>query len=355
MQRGIARSQEVTGLKALIVATGASAPSPSPTQLASVANEPLLLHSLRAIRSAGIDDVAVLVSPETRDATADVLNANAARVGLIEAPAGTAGGRAVLAGADFLAGSPFVLHTGDQLLGSALVEAVVDFQAAAVDALLLLAERRAGAPPDAWHLHGTLLLRALGVEGHDLTGVEILGPRIVAKLRELSDGRQGQLEIAEAVCAALEDGGRARTHIAEAWWRYSGETTDLLEGNRLALADLGRQRIEASVTSSEIQGPVKIHPTAIVDSTVVRGPVVIGARARIRDGYVGPYTAIGDDVQIDGAEIEHSIVLDGARVEWIGRRLEGSVLGAGTRVFTDFGLPKALRLRVGAGAEICLA
>lgn len=331
-------------------------------QFAPVANKPLMEHAIEAARDAGATELGVVVSAGTRHQTARVIGDGSRwdiHVRTIEAPPGFDAGRAVIAAAAFLERSPFVLHPGDQLVGEALARAAADFQDGRLDAALLAADRGPDASSDAWQLHATRLLRtpqvAGAADGKRLTGVGVLSPLVVDTLRDFADEREGPLAVAEAVCALVGDGGRVRIHPTDEWWRHDGDVTDLLEGNRLALAELRRDATDATVVSSEIQGPVHIHPTAVVESTIVRGPVVIGAGTCIRDGYIGPYTSIGADVRIDGAEVENSIVLDGARVEWIGRRLEGSVLGAGSRVFSDFGLPKALRLRVGEGAEICLA
>jgi glucose-1-phosphate thymidylyltransferase len=100
---------------------------------------------------------------------------------------------------------------------------------------------------------------------------------------------------------------------------------------------------------------VAIHPSARVESTVIRGPVVVGPRARISDAYIGPYTSIGPEVEVEGAEVEHSIIFAGASVSHLGGRLEGSVIGPKARVFRDFRLPKALRVQVGEQAEISLS
>ena len=81
----------------------------------------------------------------------------------------------------------------------------------------------------------------------------------------------------------------------------------------------------------------------------MRGPAVIGAGCRLRDAYVGPYTSIGHDVVIEGAEVEHSIVMPEASIRHLGGRLEASVVGPHARVFRDFRLPRALRLTVGRG------
>ena len=87
----------------------------------------------------------------------------------------------------------------------------------------------------------------------------------------------------------------------------------------------------------------------------MRGPAVIGRGARITDAYVGPYTAIGDDVVIEGAEIEHSIVLEGAQLRSVGTRIESSVIGQNARVARTFTRPSFLRLALGAGGEILLS
>ena len=54
---------------------------------------------------------------------------------------------------------------------------------------------------------------------------------------------------------------------------------------------------------------------------------MIGPGARVHSAYVGPFTSIGADVLIEGAEIENSVVLAGASVTHLSTRLEGSVIG----------------------------
>jgi glucose-1-phosphate thymidylyltransferase len=141
---------------------------------------------------------------------------------------------------------------------------------------------------------------------------------------------------------------------ASGWWRFGRGTEAALEGNRFALESLAETPLRGEIIDSRIQGPVSIHPTARLESTIVRGPAVIGAGVRLRDAYVGPYTSIGNDVLIEGAEVEHSIVMPEASIRHLGGRLEASVVGPSARVFRDFRLPRALRLTVGRGAEVSL-
>jgi glucose-1-phosphate thymidylyltransferase len=150
-------------------------------------------------------------------------------------------------------------------------------------------------------------------------------------------------------------GGRVRVEHVEGLLTCAGGQDALLAGNREML-----ERIEpcvegADIHDSQIQGPVRIHPTAAVHGSTIRGPAIIGPGALVRDAYIGPYTAIGDRTVIEGAEIEHSIVLDDAHVSFVGTRIESSVIGRRARVGRAFRLPAAIRLSLGDGAEVTFA
>jgi glucose-1-phosphate thymidylyltransferase len=83
--------------------------------------------------------------------------------------------------------------------------------------------------------------------------------------------------------------------------------------------------------------------------------VSIGPDARLVETYVGPYTSIGAGVELEGVEIEHSIVLPRAQIRYPGRRIEASLVGERAQIGRDYTLPSALRLRVGPGADIQLS
>jgi glucose-1-phosphate thymidylyltransferase len=180
----------------------------------------------------------------------------------------------------------------------------------------------------------------------------VLAPRPLDEAIALDAGPGCELEVLAERISLL--GGRVATRSATDWWCYDDSAAALLEGNRFALERLKADVPETAVLDSTIQGVVAIDPTARIERSVVRGPAVIGARARLRDAYVGPYSSIGEDVLIEGAEVEHSLVLPGASIRHLGGRLEASVIGPRSRVFRDFRLPRALRLTVGEGAEVSL-
>ena len=157
--------------------------------------------------------------------------------------------------------------------------------------------------------------------------------------------------VAERVAAV---GGSCHVLTVNAWRRYAGDPLDLLELNRIALDRLQAEPHRPSNNGNRIEGRVWIHERAEVHGSVIVGPTVIGPLAHIADAYIGPYTSIGSGARIEGAEIERSIVASGASIMHVGGRLVASVVGRDARIFRDFSLPRALRLRVGDGTVVAL-
>ena len=82
------------------------------------------------------------------------------------------------------------------------------------------------------------------------------------------------------------------------WWKDTGQVQDMLEANRLILDDL-EERMDGELIESRVEGRVAIEAGARLERATVRGPAIIGAGAQITDAYIGPYTAIGEDVTIE--------------------------------------------------------
>jgi glucose-1-phosphate thymidylyltransferase len=125
----------------------------------------------------------------------------------------------------------------------------------------------------------------------------------------------------------------------------------MLEANRLILDDI-EERMDGQLEDSRVEGRVVIEEGARVSGSTLRGPAIVGRGSVISDAYIGPYTAIGEEVQIRGAELEHSIVLSGSRLEQLEYRIEASLIGRNVRIGRGPALPKAYRFVVGDNAEI---
>jgi len=90
----------------------------------------------------------------------------------------------------------------------------------------------------------------------------------------------------------------------------------------------------------------------VIERSIIRGPAIIGARARIIHAYVGPFTSIMNDVEIRDAEIEHSIVLEGSVISDLQNRVEDSLIGRNVRIYREPVKPSAFRFMLGDNSEV---
>jgi glucose-1-phosphate thymidylyltransferase len=104
-----------------------------------------------------------------------------------------------------------------------------------------------------------------------------------------------------------------------------------------------------------VEGAVEIGDGASIERSRLRGPLVIGAGARIADAYVGPFTAIGNRVELSHCEIEHSIVLERSRIADVPGRIESSLIGKDAVVCASGSRPRTHRLMLGDSSRVELA
>jgi glucose-1-phosphate thymidylyltransferase len=352
-------------LKGLILSGGAGTrlrpiTHTSAKQLVPVANKPVLFYGIEALVDAGVTEIGIIIAPETgeeiREAVGDG-SAFGAEVTYIvqDEPAGLA--HAVLTAEDFIGGSPFVMYLGDNLLADGLRGLVASFREAEPDALILLTPVEDPSSYGVAELDGERVVRLVEKPKDPpsnlaLVGVYLFGPPIFDAARALEPSWRGELEITEAIQGLIDDGHRVQSEVVKGWWKDTGQLADMLEANRLVLEEI-ETRLEGEIDAeSRVEGRVVVEEGAKVCGSVVRGPAVIGAGARIEDAYVGPYTSIGEDVHVRRSEIEHSIVLAGSVVEDLGTRMEASLLGRNVKLTRCDGLPKTLRFLVGDNSEI---
>jgi glucose-1-phosphate thymidylyltransferase len=184
-----------------------------------------------------------------------------------------------------------------------------------------------------------------------LVGMYMFTPAIFDAARSIEPSWRDELEITDAIQTLVDRGLRVDPHIVDGWWKDTGQVEDMLEANRLILDDL-EERIEGELVESRVEGRVVIEKGARLERTTVRGPAVIGAGSRLTDAYIGPYTAIGDEVTIEHAELEHSIVMSGSRISQLDYRIEASLIGKNVTIGRGPPLPKAYRFIVGDSADV---
>lgn len=324
--------------------------------LQRVANRPIVCHVLDALLGAGAVEIAIVAPADMAQEIAVCVED--------ERPAGVEirhlvheqPGDALLALAEFVGEAPCILHRADGLLGQPLAAFVELLDEESSDALLLLQDD--GREPRRLKLVPQRLLSApddgLSTPPPAGTaGVCLLGP---SALRRLASSGQSVETLDFAALSQLfaRAGGRVHTRDVYKWRHFAGDALDLLDMNRTMLDALDPETTASATDGNRFEGPIAIHPTASVSSSVIIGPVMIGADALIADSYIGPHTSIAERVRIEGAELERSIVLADASVLHVGGRLVASIVGREARIFRDFSVPRALRLQVGDGDEVAL-
>jgi glucose-1-phosphate thymidylyltransferase len=84
---------------------------------------------------------------------------------------------------------------------------------------------------------------------------------------------------------------------------------------------------QGKIIDSNINGRVKIEKGALVEKSIIRGPAIIGENARIVKSYIGPFSSIGRSVTIENSEVECSVIMDGATIRNLEKRIDRSILG----------------------------
>jgi glucose-1-phosphate thymidylyltransferase len=331
----------------------------SAKQLVPVANKPVLFYGIEAMAEAGIEEIGIIIAPETGDEIRDAAGDGSAfgvKITYIvqDEPAGLA--HAVLTAEPFLGSDPFVMYLGDNLLQGGMTELVEAFRANAPDALILLTP-----VPDPEHygvaeLEDGRVVRLAEKPPEPKTDLALVGvymftASIHDAARAIEPSPRGELEITDAIQHLVDSGMRVEPHVVRGWWKDTGRLEDMLEANRLILDNLER-RIDGELVGSSVEGRVVVEAGAKLENTVVRGPAIVGANARLVNCYVGPYTAIGDDCIIERAEVEHSILLSGSSVTGLDGRMESSLLGHNVKIGRGERQPRAYRFMVGDNSEI---
>jgi glucose-1-phosphate thymidylyltransferase len=342
----------------------------SAKQLVPVANKPVLFYGIEAMAAAGIEQVGIIIAPETgqeiRDAVGDGSRFGVRITYVVQdEPAGLA--HAVLTAEPFLGESPFVMYLGDNLLQGGISDLVAAFREHEPDALILLtpvpdpenfgvaelAPADSGAPGEVGRVVRLVEKPKEPATDLALVGVYMFTAAILDAARAIEPSARGELEITDAIQHLVDGGLRVEPHIVRGWWKDTGRLEDMLEANRLVLDNL-IERHDGELIDSQVDGRVVIEAGARLERTTVRGPAVIGAGARLEDCYVGPYTAIGENCSISGAEVEHSILLAGSSVHNLDGRMESSLLGRNVTVRRDDRQPRAYRFMVGDNSDISI-
>jgi len=331
----------------------------SAKQLVPVANKPVLFYGIEAIAAAGIRDIGIVVGDTQAEIRAAVGDGSrwGVRVEYIEqdAPRGLA--HAVKISQPFIGDDSFVMYLGDNLLNKGITHFVEKFERERPAAQILLARVPDPQMFGVAQLQNGRVVRLVEkpkepIGDLALVGVYMFGPQVFESVNRIRPSFRNELEITDAIQDLIDRGLPVHPHIVDGWWKDTGKLEDMLEANRLILDTLER-RVEGTIdAASRVEGKVVIERGALVERSVIRGPAIIGHGARIVHAYVGPFTAIMNDVEIRNSEVEHSIVLEGSSVRDLENRVIDSLIGRNVRIYREPVKPSAYRFMLGDNSEV---
>ncbi len=308
-----------------------------------IANRPMLFYGLDDLKSAGIEEVGIILGP-IREGVVEAVGDGSKfglRVTYIDQmePKGLAD--AVRVAKDFLNDENFIMYLGDNLLRGGACQVAAALEGADWDCVI------GTAPVKEPQRYGIVVMRDGKIDrlvekpqepagNMALVGVYGFTPAIFEAVEKIPPSRRGELEITDAIQWLLDRGKNIHVMPVEGWWKDTGRPEDLLEANQLVLADLdpiseGKIEENANVVGSVSTG----SGTVIMTGSHIRGPCIIGTNSQVGPGaIVGPYTSVGNGVKIMRGEIENSIVMDGVEID-CEKRIVNSLIGRGTRIISN--------------------
>ncbi len=328
-----------------------------------IANKPMLMYGFDQMRASGIREIGVVLGP-IQEGIVEALG-NGSKFGVeityLDQPEPRGIAHAVLISRDFLGKDPFVVHLGDNLLKESIPSLALEFLKSDSDATVLLSRVKDPGRFGVVRIADGKIVKLVEkpkdyVSDLALAGVYFFRHRIFDSIEKLRPSWRNELEITEAIQNLLSDGGKIAYHEITGWWKDTGRPEDILEANQLVLSDL-RSSVRGNVEEGvALGGSVDLGEGSVVrQGAALRGPVVIGENSEIGKGaYIGPYTSVGSKVKILGAEIENSIVLDGAVID-CKERIVDSIIGKDSKILSNGNhRPSGRRFVVGESTFVSL-
>lgn len=331
--------------------------------LIPLANKPMIFYAIEKIAAAGITEIGISVNPGEEELQKAVGDGSkwGVKVTYIEQLGGPKGVAHVVGNAKaFLGDEPFLFYLGDNIILGSLDRFVRKFEEEKLNCLLALSKvkdpQRFGVP----ELRDGRIVRveekpSVPKSDYAVTGIYVYDASFFEAFAHVQPSPRGEYEISDVHTWLLENGKAVGYEEITGWWKDTGKPEDLLEGNQLLLNEMAEASREGADIdpSAVLQGKVAVgEGTRIGPRVLIRGPVVIGKGCRIESSYIGPYTALGNEVEVYNTEIEHSIAFDYVDID-CSKRIVDSLIGMNATVTAAHAtLPLGHKLIVGDNAVV---
>ncbi|HBU27631.1 TPA: hypothetical protein DEB00_00765 [Candidatus Uhrbacteria bacterium] len=336
--------------------------------LIPLANEPMLTNAFKKVAEVGIVDVAINVNPGEVDSMRAVFGDGSAwglRLTYLEQEGGACGvGQILYSARSWIGEDDVLLYFGDNVVLGSLQQLVDKFVNERLDASFAFVEvadpERFGVPE--FDAHGALIAirekPAVPPSRFAQTGLYLYRmPKYLEAFEQITPSARGEYEISDINTHMVRQ-GKVGYQIMHGWWKDTGTPEALLEGNQLLLNEMTQAEavVDASLAKlddTRIQGRVKIGKDCIFgEDVLIRGPVVIGDNVQIDHAFIGPHTTIGSGARVSRAQIQHSIIMEGAQV-MADTMIVDSIVGKNAIVTSErSSLPHGKCLIIGENSQV---
>ena len=332
-----------------------------------IANKPLIFYPIESVAEAGIKDVIITYNPGWLEIVQKHLG-DGKRWGLNftyvlqEKPLGLA--NIIQVCEEHIKGDRFFLHLGDNIFSEGIKELVEYFEKEKPDGLVAKIKH-----PENWRL-GVPIFDKKGrlidylekpsrpPNDYAIPGIYFFDSLIFNCFKgkdEIKPSERGEYEIVEPYKWLIKKGYRVDVLEYKGKWLDPGKFNDWIEANQVLLDKIANGEIKSKVgVGNTVQGRVSIGSGCKIKNSNMRGPSIIGDNATIVNSYVGPYSSISSDCDIQNSSLENSVLMEGVKILNVKQPIDNSLIGSGTEVTDVNGHSNCLELFVGEKSQVRL-
>ncbi|MEM3655917.1 MAG: glucose-1-phosphate thymidylyltransferase [Thermoprotei archaeon] len=327
-----------------------------PKQLIKIAGKPISQWGIDALRALGVKDFCIILGDNGADRVVDHYgDGSKLGVNITYVYQGKARGLAdaVHRAQPFVGDDNFVVYLGDNVVLDGLDQVTAEGDYNAVLLARVPNPTRFGVAL----IEGGSIVKLVEKPREPISDLALVGvyrftPEVFQIIEQLEPSWRGELEITDAIQHLIDSGKQVRFKVIEGWWKDTGTPDDLLEANRTLLDRYAATSLKTQTQTSKIEGRVTVGEDSKIIGSTLRGPTYVGRGCTIKDSFIGPYTSLGDGVQIEGCEVSNSLILDGASIQHT--KITDSIIGANAKIYRKTTKPTGSKLVVGENSELAL-
>ncbi len=309
-----------------------------------VANKPLIFYPVETIAESGIKEILITYSPQSLDFVKQVLG-EGEKWGvkftyvMQEKPKGLANIFQVCE--EELKGESFVLHLGDNIFVDGISQFVEHFEKEKPNGLVSMVHhkenKRMGVPYFDDHGHLIKYVEKPENPPHDfaIPGLYFFDNNVFRCFRQdpIQPSERGELEISLPYQWLIDHGYRVDVLEYKGKWLDPGKFDDWIDANKFILEKFKDGFLESEIPSStHLRGSVSVGKNCQIINSTVEGPVKIADDVSIIDSVIGSYTSIDEGCQIEGSEIENSVLMKGVKIIKAPKKISTSLIGTDSEV-----------------------